>query len=61
MIATILEFLMSVFKAIPIVSDWFKKDQLEKDRLAREAVDKEHHKNEESGRPSGEFWDKRHL
>lgn len=61
MIKLILEAFIAFFQGLPIIEKWFEKssiDQAEKDRAA---VDQEQEKDAKTGRPSDEFWNKRHL
>lgn len=57
----VIDAIVAALKAIPVVAEWFKKYELDIEQGIRKDIDEEHSKNSESGRPSNEFWEKRHL
>ena len=55
------EGLVAAFKSIPYLDKWFSKPEIDKELADRTQVDKEQDENAVHGRPSNEFWKKRHL
>ncbi len=54
--ASILDILVGILKAIPFFDKWFTKTPLEKEKEEKKKVDQEHEENKKRGRPSDDFW-----
>lgn len=56
MISSIVDLIVQILKSIPFFDKWFTKTELEKENEKKQQVDKEQDSNQNTKRPSDDFW-----